>query len=84
MISIFFIAVLLAEAAYKLSPLVVWSILGLIGTIVSLQYLVWALIWMGFGLSKLLGSVVAGLSKIRTWPLLAFKYVAEKARELRR
>jgi hypothetical protein len=69
MISILFIAVFLAEAAYKLSHLVVLSILGLIGIIFLLQYLCWGLIWMGFGLSKLLSWLIVGLSKIGKWPL---------------
>jgi hypothetical protein len=40
------------------------------------------LLWMGLGLANLLGWLVVGLSKAGTWPLLAFKYVAEKAREV--
>jgi hypothetical protein len=79
MISIFFIVVLLAEVAYKLSPLVVLSHLGLIGIIWVLKYLIGGLLWMGLGLANLLGWLVVGLSKAGTWPLLAFKYVAEKA-----
>ncbi|KAJ7235786.1 hypothetical protein C8J57DRAFT_1248165 [Mycena rebaudengoi] len=61
MISILFVAILLVDAAYKVSPFVVLSILG----------------FMGFGLSRLLGWLVVGLLKAATWPLSAFKYVAE-------
>ncbi|KAJ7633933.1 caspase domain-containing protein [Mycena rosella] len=81
-ISIFFIAVLLADVAYKISPMVVLSIVGMTGIILYLQYFCWAVIWIGFGLRKLLGWAVVGLSKGGTWPLLAFKYVAGKVREL--
>ncbi|KAJ6534925.1 hypothetical protein B0H19DRAFT_1271598 [Mycena capillaripes] len=81
-IAIFFIAVLLAQAAYKLSPSVVLSILGLIVIVFFLQYLCFVLIWMGFGLSKFLSWLVVGLLKAGTWSLLAFKYVVGKAREL--
>ncbi|KAF7347953.1 hypothetical protein MSAN_01747400 [Mycena sanguinolenta] len=82
MISIFFISVLLAAAAYKLSPLVVLSVLGLIGLICSLQYLCWGLIWLGFGLTKLLSWVITGLVNAVRWVSSAPEYVATKAQEL--
>ncbi|KAJ6461465.1 hypothetical protein C8R45DRAFT_1108690 [Mycena sanguinolenta] len=82
MISIFFISILLAVAAYKLSPLVVLSLLGLICLILFLQYLCWGRIWVGFGLAMLVGLLVNGLANAGMWVLSAPEYVAAKAREL--
>lgn len=82
MISILFIVVFLADAAYKVSPSVVLSILVSTAIIFYLQYLCWGLIWIGFGLLKLLGWLVVGLSNCAAWPLWAFTFVVEKAQEL--
>ncbi|KAJ6461437.1 hypothetical protein C8R45DRAFT_941346 [Mycena sanguinolenta] len=82
MISIFFISILLAVAAYKLSPLVVLSILGLICLILFLQYLCWAMIWVGFGLVTPVGHLVTGLANAGMWVFSAPEYVIAKAREL--
>ncbi|KAJ7142932.1 hypothetical protein C8R44DRAFT_761425, partial [Mycena epipterygia] len=81
-VSIFFIAVLLADVAYRISPLVVLAILGLTGIILYLEYICWVLIWIVFGLSKVPGWLVFGLSTAATWPISAFKYVVGKTREL--
>ncbi|KAJ6624291.1 hypothetical protein B0H10DRAFT_1690619, partial [Mycena sp. CBHHK59/15] len=44
-ISISFIAVLLRDVVYKLSPLVVWVIIVVTGFGLALRYIFWALIW---------------------------------------
>ncbi|KAJ7142917.1 hypothetical protein C8R44DRAFT_195787 [Mycena epipterygia] len=82
MVSIFFIAVLLADVAYKISPLVVLAIVGLTGIILYLEYICWVLIWMVFGLSKVLGWLVFGLSTAGTWPISTFTYVTGRTRGL--
>ncbi|KAJ7142915.1 hypothetical protein C8R44DRAFT_761389 [Mycena epipterygia] len=81
-VSIVFIAVLLAYAAYRISRLVMLAILGLTGIILYLEYICWVLIWMVFGLSKVLGWLVVGLSTAGKWPISAFKYVVGKTRAL--
>ncbi|KAF7347954.1 hypothetical protein MSAN_01747500 [Mycena sanguinolenta] len=52
---------LIAQAAYKLSPV---------------MYLCWGLIWMGFGLAKALGWLVAGMKIAGTGFLSALEYGA--------
>ncbi|KAJ7120327.1 hypothetical protein C8R44DRAFT_921438 [Mycena epipterygia] len=81
-VSILFIAVLLVDVAYLVSPPVVLAILGLAVIILYLQYIWWALIWMVYGLSKVASWLVAGLSKAGTWPTSTFKYIVRKAREI--
>jgi hypothetical protein len=80
--SILFIAVLLVDVAYKISPPVVIAILGLTVIVLFLRYIFWVLIWMAFGLSKVSNWLVVGLSKAGTWPKSTFEYVVGKARVL--
>ncbi|KAJ6528851.1 hypothetical protein B0H19DRAFT_1333443 [Mycena capillaripes] len=79
-ISILFIAALLVDVACKISPPVVWAILSLTGIILYLQYICWVLIWMVFGVLKVLSWLGGGLSKAGTWLTSAFKYVVGKTR----
>ncbi|KAJ7457989.1 hypothetical protein B0H11DRAFT_1738009, partial [Mycena galericulata] len=77
-VSVFFISVLLAHAAYKLSPVVVLIILDLTVFILSLQYLCWVLVWMVFGLSKVPTWLAVAPSMAGTWFTTAFKKVTQE------
>ncbi|KAJ7730333.1 hypothetical protein B0H16DRAFT_220894 [Mycena metata] len=76
--SLLFIVALLTDVAFKLSPLVVLAIVSLTTLMICLQYICWVLIWMVFGLSKVVGWIVLGLSKAATLPMLVFKHIVAK------
>ncbi|KAJ7778101.1 hypothetical protein B0H16DRAFT_1683448 [Mycena metata] len=47
------IAVLLGAAAYELSAPITLSVLGVVAAILSLRYLIWALVWVVFTFSRI-------------------------------
>ncbi|KAJ7031983.1 hypothetical protein C8F04DRAFT_1108815 [Mycena alexandri] len=53
------ITVLLGAAAYELSPPIALSVLGLAAGVLTLRYLIWALVWVVFAFSRIW---IAGVS----------------------
>jgi hypothetical protein len=82
LISIFFIAILLVDAACELSLTVVLVFVGATSFILALRYIFWVLVWVVFGISMGLMWIVVGLSKAGSLLIVVFKFVATKTRDL--